>query len=144
MTLTFSFYICYQTRGYTYSLSSLLVVMGQRACSGTGSYTHSLQCSFLCGSWFNHSNFMPFFHYYITCFGLTRTIVRCVCCCACKFLHCLHTDHALCTKLIIFVAFKISKLYFNFKVNQLKIKMSCVCRHTHRRNHTYRDVYRHT
>jgi hypothetical protein len=42
---------------------------------------HSLQCRFLSGSWFAHSNFMCFFHYYMTCFGLTRTVDRCVRCC---------------------------------------------------------------
>jgi hypothetical protein len=39
-------------------------------------------------SWFNHC-FMSLLHCY-TCFGLTRTIVRCVC----KISHCWRTDHA--------------------------------------------------
>jgi hypothetical protein len=44
-------------------------------------YCYVHKRSFQCSSWFNPSYFMSFFHYYTTCFGLTRTIVKCVCCC---------------------------------------------------------------
>jgi hypothetical protein len=50
-------------------------------------HRYSLQFSFLCGFWFNHSYFIPYFHYYTTCFGLTATTDR--------FVSCWHTDNAL-------------------------------------------------
>jgi hypothetical protein len=53
-------------------------------------YMNSFHCSFLCGSWVNHSYSMSFLQYYTTCFGSTRTIARWI---SHILLHCWNTDH---------------------------------------------------
>jgi hypothetical protein len=47
-------------------------------------YTNTDKFSSPFDSWFNHSYSKYYLHYY-TCFGLTRTIVRCVFCCTYNF-----------------------------------------------------------
>jgi hypothetical protein len=70
---------------------------------------------------------VPGFHYYTTCFGLTRTISG-VYVVAHKLLHCCHTDHELHIKLFLYYLLKINNFYCAqiLKIRKLKIKRSCV------------------